>query len=599
MLTQNPVLARGDRPTLLTSARLLGQALVSMRLAVHLLLFLAIASIIGTVLVQQEPAQQYLQQLGPFWFRVFGQLDLYDVYRCAWYIGLVAFLVLSTSSCVLRNSPSMLKEMIKTKRHGNPAFLRSRPEQARLPKKIAPESLQTILKERGYHCSFAGTADNGQLFAQKGRFYRLGYLFTHVAIILFCAGALYNANLPLKAAQWFGSLHPLHNFSLPLSKIPPRDWLPANESAFRGIISIPTGQSVNAVFELVGDGFLVQRLPFLVRLDQFQIRHYRDGIAKSFISHLSIYNHQGQLIKTGIAEPNHPLTVDGVSIFQTSFNDQRSRLTFSSHSLLDPTLPPSLFQARVGQHLQAGGSSSYSLQIEKLKINNTIPRTDLGLPEKPGKSMINVGPIVHYRVLGPDGHGAWSYRSYLDPVSEHGQGFRLLAYGKEGSSLRQYLAIPLGPHGGVHLFLDYLGALERAAQRGANASPATFHRVLQQVMAKHNDQEQGPNASRFLAASLVTLRDLHQYPLPFLISFTHLDLHWSAGLEMTKDPGMPIVYGSSMLLVIGIFILFYVPRKRLWLWPENQDHWRLSGDSSRNPEDFHQEFLDIVAEQKT
>jgi len=50
----------------------------SMRFAISLLTVLAIASIIGTVLKQNEPYLNYIIQFGQYWFTVFEWLGLYD-----------------------------------------------------------------------------------------------------------------------------------------------------------------------------------------------------------------------------------------------------------------------------------------------------------------------------------------------------------------------------------------------------------------------------------------------------------------------------------------------------------------------------------------
>ncbi|MBU2851711.1 cytochrome c biogenesis protein ResB, partial [Acidithiobacillus ferrivorans] len=57
-------------------ARLVVNFLGSMRLAVSLLVLLAIASVIGTVLNQQQPYEDYALKFGPFWFDVFRDLGL-------------------------------------------------------------------------------------------------------------------------------------------------------------------------------------------------------------------------------------------------------------------------------------------------------------------------------------------------------------------------------------------------------------------------------------------------------------------------------------------------------------------------------------------
>lgn len=57
-----------------------------MRFAVSLLTVLGIASIIGTVLKQNEPYTNYIVQFGQFWFEVFEVLGLYDVYHSVWFL---------------------------------------------------------------------------------------------------------------------------------------------------------------------------------------------------------------------------------------------------------------------------------------------------------------------------------------------------------------------------------------------------------------------------------------------------------------------------------------------------------------------------------
>ena len=52
----------------------------SMNLAITLLVVVAIASVIGTVLRQNQPYPDYAIKFGPFWFEVFRRLGLYDVY---------------------------------------------------------------------------------------------------------------------------------------------------------------------------------------------------------------------------------------------------------------------------------------------------------------------------------------------------------------------------------------------------------------------------------------------------------------------------------------------------------------------------------------
>ncbi|WP_286851587.1 cytochrome c biogenesis protein ResB, partial [Hydrogenophaga sp. 70-12] len=53
------------------------ELLSSMRFAVSLLTVICIASVIGTVVKQNEPYNNYVNQFGPFWADVFAAANLY------------------------------------------------------------------------------------------------------------------------------------------------------------------------------------------------------------------------------------------------------------------------------------------------------------------------------------------------------------------------------------------------------------------------------------------------------------------------------------------------------------------------------------------
>src|SRR6187402_24362 len=83
----------------------------SMRFSISLLTVICIASIIGTVVRQHEPYPNYVNQFGPFWAEVFRVVDLYTVYGAWWFLLILAFLVVSTSLCIARNTPRILADL--------------------------------------------------------------------------------------------------------------------------------------------------------------------------------------------------------------------------------------------------------------------------------------------------------------------------------------------------------------------------------------------------------------------------------------------------------------------------------------------------------
>lgn len=63
-----------------SSSRALGadaiELLGSMRFAISLLVFICVASLIGTVLPQNQGTNTYVDQFGPFWFAVFDRFSI-------------------------------------------------------------------------------------------------------------------------------------------------------------------------------------------------------------------------------------------------------------------------------------------------------------------------------------------------------------------------------------------------------------------------------------------------------------------------------------------------------------------------------------------
>ena len=578
--------------------RLLVQFLGSMRLAVSLLVLLAIASVIGTILSQQQPYQNYAMQFGPFWFSVYRELGLYNVYRTLWYTAIVAFLVLSTATCVTRNSPRMLREMREFPIRQRDTVILGQDHWVRmataLPMAQAQERILQVLRAAGYKPRVEQKDGDMAIAARKGRYHRLGYFLTHIAIVVICAAALYNADVPVKWAEWQGTLKPEQNFDLPLSKIPRTAWMSQNNPAYRGIITLPEGQTANAVFELAGNGYLVQPLPFRIHLQSFHISYYSTGMPKDFTSRVVLYSPQGKVLKTGDVRVNHPMSYDGVYIYQSSFSDGGSLLHMKTYLLGASGAAPGELSGRVGQTLHAG-NSGYAVDLKNFNLYNIVPKAAVGEKATPDHPTLNLGPSFTYIIHNPNGQAA-EFKTYMTPMRRGGQGFFVQGYREALGDAYRYIYIPTGPNGSIGLFMDYLAALQSAARAGANASQAIFTETFQQVVARHAPGMSTTDQSRFLQAGMQTLVQLHDYPMPFILSLSSFDHRWAAGLQVTKWPGTIVIYWGCVALVLGIFILFYIPQKRIWLRlrPRGQEsegvELLLGASADRNRLDFTKEF---------
>ena len=164
-----------------------------MRFAVALLSILAIASIIGTVVQQNQPAQNYVVQFGPFWAEIFQFLGLFDVYASSWFVLIMLFLVLSTGLCVWRNTPQYLRDMKSFRLNATAKSLAHMKHTAELPREngsgITPEIVEKYLQIQGFKTK-SETREDGSVIvaAKKGAMNKWGYIFAHLALIVICIG---------------------------------------------------------------------------------------------------------------------------------------------------------------------------------------------------------------------------------------------------------------------------------------------------------------------------------------------------------------------------------------------------------------------------
>lgn len=179
--------------------------LSSMRFAVALLSLLGVASIIGTVLQQNQPQVNYVVKFGPFWSQIFGFLGLYDVYASVWFVIIMLFLVISTSLCLIRNVPPFLREIKSFRENAKEKSLAAMRHSIELPQNIPPEVVQRYLEVQGFAAKTVQREDGSVLVAaKKGAMNKWGYIFAHVALIVICLGGLIDSNLLLKVGMLTG-----------------------------------------------------------------------------------------------------------------------------------------------------------------------------------------------------------------------------------------------------------------------------------------------------------------------------------------------------------------------------------------------------------
>ena len=81
----------------------------SVKLTVVLLLTLALTSIIGTLIPQNESPQAYLKAFGAFLYRFYDILGFFDLYHSWWFQFLILLLAINVLVCSLDRLPGVWK----------------------------------------------------------------------------------------------------------------------------------------------------------------------------------------------------------------------------------------------------------------------------------------------------------------------------------------------------------------------------------------------------------------------------------------------------------------------------------------------------------
>ena len=676
------------------------ELLSSMRFAISLLTLIAITSVIGTVLKQNEPMPNYVNQFGPFWFEVFNKLSLYSLYSAWWFLMIMTFLVLSTSLCLIRNAPKMLKDMRSWRENVREQSLRNFHHRSEWNSPFQRSDL--VLKmtqhinEFGYQSKIVEKENATLIAAKQGAANKWGYIFAHSAIVIICVGGLLDSDLAIRFQQWFMGKVPFDGNGI-IAKIPPQHRLALGTPTFRGNTMIPEGASSSTAIIPQPSGVLIQDLPFTIQLNKFIIDYYSTGMPKLFASEVMIKDHETGKIFAATIKVNQPLIYKGIAVFQSSFEDGGSHLRLKAHPMQGSKATSFDIKGDVGATTPLGvtdGGNDYSIEwsgfrpfnVENMSRNGQDLRavntkknfneqfsadldkhTGSAAKNANSKDLKNVGPSVQYKLRDKTGQ-AREFHNYMQPVSVDGAWVFLAGTRDSPGEAFRYLRIPADDDDTVNEWMRIRAALldpalrEAAAQKYArralpDASPDSMQAQLaesakkgmlifagqrsaaaaasppiagfvaiSQFLQQIPEAEQGKAAdvfmkilngsmwdlwqlarvndglpeieldekhARFLQSATSALSDSYFYGAPVYLQLTGFDEIKASVFQITRSPGQNVVYLGCLFLVIGVFSMFYIRERRLWIWIKDHRDGAsalMALSSQRKTLDFEKEF---------
>ena len=87
--------------------------LTSIRLTVFLLLILAAVAVIGTVVPQNQPPNQYVHRFGAVWGELLWRGGFTRVYVSPWFLGPISLLALNILACIVHGLPQAVKRTLQ------------------------------------------------------------------------------------------------------------------------------------------------------------------------------------------------------------------------------------------------------------------------------------------------------------------------------------------------------------------------------------------------------------------------------------------------------------------------------------------------------
>lgn len=654
-----------------------------MRFAVSLLMFICVASLVGTVLQQNRSSNNYIDQFGPFWFEVFDKFSIWHVYNSWWFLLIMGFLVVSTSVCLIRNAPKMLRDARSFREHVREGSLRAFPhrvettEPTGVPQTVT--GLKALLGRMGYAVRVREAQDGVLLAAKKGSANRLGYVFAHAAMVIICIGGLLDSELPVRLQVMFGGKQPIVENML-ISEVPESGRLSVNNPSFRASVLVPEGGQASTAVVMVGDGALVQPMPFTLKLKKFIVDYYSTGMPSRFASEVEVTDPDTGKTFDSTIEVNEPLRFKGMTVYQSSFDDGGSTVVLKGYPLVGVNDATFSVDGTVGKTSEltaqtAKGPRSMGIEVTAMRPINVEDLTrgdpkgaDQSFAEhvasvagsaagKKNENLRNVGPSVEYKLIDDAGQ-AHEFQNYMLPVELDGAAVFLAGVRNNAGEPFRYLRIPADDDSSIAEFMRLRATLadpaarkeaarrfaernspsgadrqplETAAERAldtfaagglqavaaflqANTPAADLERaadvVIRLIGASMNelraiareragqqpvavDGPEGERAAVWSRLAVAALSDLTVYPAPVFLSLADFNHVQASVFQVSRTPGKNTVYLGSLLLVLGVFSMFYIRDRRVWIWVKSQDGGSsvlAAMTSQKRTLDFNQEF---------
>jgi cytochrome c biogenesis protein len=256
----------------------------SVKLAIVLLVLISVASILGTLIPQQEAAEPFINRLSPGVADILHGLQLFNIFHSTWFAVLLGLLALNLIVCSLDRFPMAWKRFRQESAPDRDDLFETIPSDQVIVKETSlseeTDRLEKLLGKKG-RVGRKEMDDRSYLYVDKGAYAYFGVYVVHISILVMMAGVM------------IGSL-----------------------LGFEGYMHIPEGES-SAIVTLKGERG-VKTLDFAIRCDRFFIDFYENGAPKTYRSDLTFLK-ADRTVQSSSVLVNHPASFAGISFYQANY----------------------------------------------------------------------------------------------------------------------------------------------------------------------------------------------------------------------------------------------------------------------------------------
>jgi cytochrome c biogenesis protein ResB len=488
--------------------RLLWRGLTSVRFALALIGFLALATLLGALIPQLPVEMRGNPAAVSAWLdfqeRRFGvltdpmhRLGLFQVFRSLWFMTGLALLVGSVCVCTANRLPPIWRNVRHPQMrvpdeyfgHGQPAF------------SIAADvdALTATLRRRRYKVTATREGDTTYLFADRFPWAQLATFISHLALILFLAGGLVTV-LTAREQQVFAA----------------------------------EGEAGAPVFATSDPDHMQLYVEDAVgRFDE-------TGFPLDFRTELVVYQ-GGREVARGVTTVNSPLSHDGYRFHQSAYFPDgaglRVRDLTTGNVIYDEVL--ALTSSATTPRIVIRDSSG------NVVLDDVIVPTDF-IADAAGTRILVPGSGREFWVGGRPSQSETGWQLIIFETANPAGARTVLAEGERAAlgdlsfSFVGITGVPSSPVRGLP------GADAEGVAELSNGPRGDLLTV-------------GPVQGRALALSPgepVVVAGRYEYVFTGRREF--------AGITVRRDPGSTLIWAATCLFLLGLALTFYAPRRRLW-----------------------------------